>query len=122
MILTARSLIAICTLLAGALACQAEEVADAPGAILRGLDKMSSQITDLSIKNGDTVTFGTLSVSVSDCRYPANDPAANAYAHVMISDATGATDFDGWMIASSPALSALDHPRYDVWVLRCMSS
>ncbi len=122
MILTARSLIAICALLAGALACQAEEVADAPGAILRGLDKMSSQITDLSIKNGDTVTFGTLSVSVSDCRYPANDPAANAYAHVMISDATGATDFDGWMIASSPALSALDHPRYDVWVLRCMSN
>jgi hypothetical protein len=122
MILTARPLLAICALLAGALACQAEEVADAPGAILRGLDKMSSQITDLSIKNGDTVTFGTLSVSVSDCRYPANDPAANAYAHVMISDATGATDFDGWMIASSPALSALDHPRYDVWVLRCMSN
>lgn len=122
MILTARPLLAICALLAGALACQAEEVADAPGAIMRGLDKMSSQITDLSIKNGDTVTFGTLSVSVSDCRYPANDPAANAYAHVMISDATGATDFDGWMIASSPALSALDHPRYDVWVLRCMSN
>ncbi len=122
MILTARHLLAICALLAGALACQAEEVADAPGAILRGLDKMSSQITDLSIMNGDTVTFGTLSVSVSDCRYPANDPAANAYAHVMISDATGATDFDGWMIASSPALSALDHPRYDVWVLRCMSN
>lgn len=122
MILTTRPLLAICALLAGAVACQAEEVADAPGAILRGLDKMSSQITDLSIKNGDTVTFGTLSVSVSDCRYPANDPAANAYAHVMISDATGATDFDGWMIASSPALSALDHPRYDVWVLRCMSN
>ena len=122
MILTARPLLAICALLAGALACQAEEVADAPGAILRGLDKMSSQITDLSIMNGDTVTFGTLSVRVSDCRYPANDPAANAYAHVMISDATGATDFDGWMIASSPALSALDHPRYDVWVLRCMSN
>ena len=122
MILTTRPLLAICALLAGAVACQAEEVAEAPGAILRGLDKMSSQITDLSIKNGDTVTFGTLSVSVSDCRYPANDPAANAYAHVMISDATGATDFDGWMIASSPALSALDHPRYDVWVLRCMSN
>ena len=70
----------------------------------------------------DAGWVGTLSVSVSDCRYPANDPAANAYAHVMISDATGATDFDGWMIASSPALSALDHPRYDVWVLRCMSN
>jgi hypothetical protein len=26
------------------------------------------------------------------------------------------------MIASSPAISALDHPRYDVWVLRCIIS
>jgi hypothetical protein len=28
--------------------------------------------------------------------------------------------FSGWMVASSPALSALDHPRYDVWVLNCI--
>ena len=117
-----RPLLAVCALVASAWACGAEDVAEAPGAILRGLDKMSSQITDLSVKNGGTVTFGTLSVSVSDCRFPAKDPAANAYAHVIISDSTGATDFDGWMIASSPALSALDHPRYDVWVLRCMSN
>ena len=27
--------------------------------------------------------------------------------------------FYGWMFASSPALSALDHPRYDIWVLKC---
>ena len=27
--------------------------------------------------------------------------------------------FSGWMFASSPALSALDHPRYDVWVVSC---
>ena len=27
--------------------------------------------------------------------------------------------FRGWMYASSPALSALEHPVYDVWVLDC---
>ncbi|MGB0439332.1 MAG: DUF2155 domain-containing protein [Paracoccaceae bacterium] len=27
--------------------------------------------------------------------------------------------FEGWIIASSPALNAMDHARYDVWVLRC---
>ena len=27
--------------------------------------------------------------------------------------------FRGWMFASSPALSALEHPVYDVWVLEC---
>ena len=28
--------------------------------------------------------------------------------------------FNGWMFASSPALSALEHPVYDVWVLDCL--
>ena len=27
--------------------------------------------------------------------------------------------FSGWMFASSPAVSALDNPVYDVWVLDC---
>ena len=27
--------------------------------------------------------------------------------------------FSGWMFASSPALSALEHPVYDVWVIDC---
>ena len=27
--------------------------------------------------------------------------------------------FTGWMFASSPALNALEHPVYDVWVLDC---
>jgi hypothetical protein len=27
--------------------------------------------------------------------------------------------FSGWMFASTPALSALEHPVYDVWVIDC---
>jgi hypothetical protein len=30
--------------------------------------------------------------------------------------------FSGWMFASSPGLSALEHPTYDVWVISCNSS
>ena len=30
--------------------------------------------------------------------------------------------FTGWMFASSPALSALEHPVYDVWVIDCKAS
>ena len=100
----------------------AEEVTEAPGAILRGLDKVSGVTTDLTVKNGATVEFGTLKVAVSECRLPKDNPAADAYAHLTISDTKGGVLFDGWMVATSPALSALDHPRYDVWVIRCMSS
>lgn len=100
----------------------AEEVASAPGAVVRALDKVSGETTDLDLARGTTVTFGRLAVTLSDCRYPVADPSANAYAHLTIVDtASGATVFDAWMVAASPALSALDDPRYDVWVIRCRS-
>jgi hypothetical protein len=44
----------------------------------------------------------------------------DAFALVQIKDwPRDETLFEGWMMASSPALNALEHPRYDVWVLRC---
>jgi hypothetical protein len=100
-----------------------EEVASAPGAELRGLDKVTGQTTDLTVRDGETVRFGRLGVLVTECRYPVADQSSNAYAHVVITEADSAKPiFDAWMVATSPALSALDHPRYDVWVMRCTSS
>jgi len=98
-------------------------VESAPGAVLRGLDKVSGEVTDLRLGVGETLGLGRLSVTLGDCRYPADDPAGDAFARLTIR-ATGLDEpaFDGWMVASSPALSALDHPRYDVWVIRCRSS
>lgn len=93
--------------------------AQAPRVTLRALDKMLGRPTDVDMAMGETVMFGRLAIRAVECRYPAEDPSSDAYAHLEILDAEGNTLFDGWMIASSPALSALEHPRYDVWVLRC---
>lgn len=95
-------------------------LAEAPGAYLRGLDKVAGAASDITLGVGQTVSYGRVDVTLKACRYPADDPASNAYAQVRItSPESGETYFDGWMIAGSPALSALDHPRYDVWVMRC---
>jgi hypothetical protein len=94
------------------------QVSQGTGATLRGLDKIDGQVTDLDVGVGDTVTFGRLRITLGECRYPSANPAGNAYAWLDIQQ-DGERLFDGWMIASSPALSALDHPRYDVWVIRC---
>jgi hypothetical protein len=100
-----------------------QEVASAPGAELRALDKVTGQSTDLAVRDGETVRFGRLGVRVTECRYPVADQSSNAFAHVVITETEGRPPiFDAWMVATSPALSALDHPRYDVWVMRCMSS
>ncbi len=98
----------------------AEGMADAPGGVVRWLDKMTGQTGDMALARGQTGTQGRLTVLLDACRYPADDPASDAEAHLTVTDATMPDAvFNGWMVASSPALSAMDHPRYDVWVLRC---
>ena len=92
----------------------------AEGALLRGLDKVTGQTRDLELKDGDSARMGLITVTLGECRYPADDPASNAYAWITIlDDRANEPVFRGWMIAAAPALSALDHARYDVWVIRC---
>jgi hypothetical protein len=98
----------------------AQEARQAPGAVLRWLDKVAGVTADLEIGRGQVVQQGRLTILLDDCRYPAENPAADAWAHVTIRDTRlTAPVFSGWMIASAPGLSALDHARYDVWLLRC---
>lgn len=98
----------------------AQDVISASSGTLRWLDKISGITEDIEIAVGETQTHGRLAIKLDDCRYPVNDPASNAFAHLTIRDSLQeAPVFFGWMIATSPALSALDHARYDVWVLRC---
>jgi hypothetical protein len=100
-----------------------ERVSSAPAAVIRALDKLSGETTDIEIGRGETRRYGRLSIVLGDCRYPTDDPASNAYAWLEIRDpAMSEPAFSGWMLASSPALHAMDHPRYDIWVLRCKSS
>ncbi len=86
---------------------------------LRALDKLLGQPTDLELSMGQTVVFGRIAIRAIECRYPAGDPDGDAFAQLEVLDLEGSSLFNGWMVASSPALSALEHSRYDVWVLRC---
>jgi hypothetical protein len=96
---------------------------DGKGAELRGLDKVSGEVLDLDLAIGDTAQLGRIAVKLGACRYPEDNQAGEAFAWVEVTDARReAPLFEGWMSASSPALNALDHARYDVWVIRCTSA
>jgi hypothetical protein len=100
----------------------AQDYADADAGVLRWLDKLTGETADIELSRGQEAASGRLTIRLDACRYPADNPASDALAHLTIRDAdVDAPAFDGWMVASSPALSALDHPRYDVWVLRCVT-
>ena len=92
------------------------------GALLRALDKTLAESRDLELATGAAARLGRITVEMVECRYPEGDANSDAFAHMRITDTDGRALFDGWMVASSPALIAFDHPRYDVWVLRCSTS
>jgi hypothetical protein len=99
------------------------EAGTGQGAILRALDKVNGRTTDVQLRSGDTAQMMGLSVHLRDCRFPTENPTGDAFAFLTITEPdTNKTRFQGWMIASSPALNALDHSRYDIWVIRCITS
>ncbi|WP_299376450.1 DUF2155 domain-containing protein [uncultured Tateyamaria sp.] len=100
-----------------------QQTQTATGAILRGLDKFSGDVVDIQLPAGRTVQFERLNISLTECRYPAGNPFGNAYAGLQITEiGREGVVFSGWMIASAPALNAMEHARYDVWVIRCTTS
>lgn len=92
----------------------------APAGFLRALDKVSGATRDFTIPTSTEAEVFGLTVLLSDCRYPSDDPDGDAVAFVTVRETDAAKIwFEGWMFASAPALSALDHGRYDVWVVGC---
>lgn len=99
-----------------------EEVSLGTGATLRALDKMNAETTDLTLQNGQTIRYGSLQITLKECRYPVGNPSGDGFAYLTVDDMAKDGDpmiFQGWMVASSPALNAMDHIRYDLWVLGC---
>ena len=94
---------------------------EAPGgAVLRGLDRTNGAVQDFEVAPGETLQYERLTVTLRECRYPEGNSQTDAFAYLSIQDVRDdVAAFEGWMFASSPALSALDHPRYDIWVLNC---
>ena len=101
----------------------AVQTKDGNQATLRAIDKVTGAVADLNVPAGGQAVFGHMTVDVGECRYPVLNPSGDAFAWVEI-QMTGDKEpsFKGWMIASAPALDALDDPRYDVWLLRCTTS
>ena len=91
--------------------------------MLQGLDKVTARVSQVRAPVDVPVHFGSLEIVARACREtPPEEPPESA-AFLEIRDIKPGEApvpvFSGWMFASSPALSALEHPVYDVWVVDC---
>jgi hypothetical protein len=108
-------------------ACAQGPVLENRVAVLQGLDKVTARVSTIRAPLDQPTQFGNLEVVARACREtpPTEPPESAAFLEIhelpAASDATGAPVdlFSGWMFASSPAVSALEHPVYDIWVLDC---
>lgn len=100
-----------------------EEGGETPMVTLAALDKITTQLTTIVIRQNETVEFGTLRITLYSCRSnpPEETPESIAFLNIVDVGHNKKTTkiFSGWMFASSPALSPLEHPVYDVWVKDC---
>jgi hypothetical protein len=100
-------------------------------AVLRGLDKVTGHARDISVTvGGGPVRFGTLEVVARSCsKRPAEEiPEVSIYVQIYDTPAVAEGQqrqrseiFHGWLFASSPGISALEHPVYDIWAIDCRS-
>jgi len=97
--------------------------------VLRALDKVTATTQDYTVEVGDTLKYGSLSIDAVHCEKRPPEELPETFAFLKIQDAkldgsgkeTGEAEtvFSGWMFASRPAISALDHGVYDIWVIGC---
>jgi hypothetical protein len=95
-------------------------------AVLQGLDKTTARVSKFDAPIDKPVRFGTLVITARACfkHPPEETPETTAFLEIDETRPNGATNqtnrvFSGWMFASSPAISALEDPIYDVNVLDC---
>jgi hypothetical protein len=94
-----------------------------PIAAFSGLDKITGRITNFDVYINETVQFGALQLTPRVCytRPPTETQRTSVFLEVDQVSLKGGTQrvFTGWMFADSPALNAIDHPVYDIWLVDC---
>jgi len=99
-------------------------------AVIRGLDKVTGQARDYTLTIGRSARIGSLEVIARSCNKSAPEETPEVSIYVEVFDNPPAREgeeserreiFHGWLFASSPGLSAVDHPTYDIWAIDCRS-
>jgi len=101
-----------------------------PVAIIHAIDKVTAESMRFEVEvGGRPVRFNkTLIFSARACEVSASDEQtedAIAYLEVgvqprgVVVPTEARQIFKGWMFASSPGVSGLQHPIYDAWVIGC---
>ena len=87
------------------------------------LDKITAKVSNINISVGQLVKFESLSIKVYKCYKTSPEEIPEDYVFLKINDQINVDlndlIYQGWMISSSPAITPLEHPIYDLWIKAC---
>lgn len=86
------------------------------------LDKTSNKVFEKSIKVDESDFIETLNIRVYSCFTEPPNKIPENYVLIEVNDNFNNNKeliYKGWMISSSPDLTPLEHPIYDLWLLGC---
>lgn len=108
-------------LMLGVLDARAQTYEPYPVVLLGGMDKVTGNVSSFEVPVGKTYVFGSLEVTPRACRKTPPEEAPESASFLEIDDTVQLDRvFSGWMFASSPGVSALEYPVYDIWVVDCV--
>jgi len=96
-------------------------------AILGALDKVTARVSQIEAHQGLEIDYGSLLITMQRCdkSAPEDPPEVKMFLRIdelRPGDTERTEIFRGWMFASSPAVSAMEHPVYDIWVIDCKTA
>ena len=87
------------------------------------LDKITTKVETFEIHVNDSINFNSLHIEVFACyKNPPEDIPENFVLLKIYDKIINSEDkaiYQGWMISSSPSTTPLEHPIYDLWLIKC---
>jgi len=90
---------------------------------LKLLDKTTNKVTQKTIKVNSIIDWDSLNIQIYACYSSPPEEIPEDYVLLEIKDTLSANKeyiYRGWMISSSPDVTPLEHPIYDLWLIDCI--
>ncbi|MBE6461993.1 MAG: DUF2155 domain-containing protein [Alphaproteobacteria bacterium] len=99
--------------------CLANAYINRDAAVLRVMNKDAGKVQEIVIPVGQEIQFEKLFINMRTCKQSDPFDAENFWAFVEIAESDKGLLFSNWMNRNEPGENPLQHPDYDVWLVRC---
>lgn len=92
---------------------------DRPNAVVRVMNKDAGKVQEFVVPVGQELQFEKIFINVRTCKQTDPFDAEDFWVFLEIAEPEKGQVFSGWMSRNEPGQNPVQHPDYDVWLVRC---